>query len=350
MPSALNGLRSRLESAALSEPSWPVVQQCPQIVITYPGGPPRPSRDTSWRTAVILPDPQIGYRAFDGGLDPFHDERAMDLALQVLAVLQHDCGVDKVINLGDFLDLPAQGKYEQEPAFAFTTQHAIDRGGRFLAQQRAAAPESHLVLLEGNHDRRMQRFITTNAMSAMGLRRARVRDETETLPVMSLPYLMRMDDIGVEYIDAYPAGVHWINGRFRAVHGDKVRSNGSTASAFANENPHFSTVFGHIHRVEQQMKRVPRPGGGSLVSYHVSPGCLCRIDGAVPSVKGSIGIDGRPAVAHENWQQGMAVVTYRDDPEYDHFVELLHIEDGRTIFRGQEFAARDDGHELLPDC
>jgi hypothetical protein len=70
----------------------------------------------------------------------------------------------------------------------------------------------------------------------------------------------------------------------------------------------------------------------------ISPGCLCRVDGAVPSVKGSTDVNGRPVVYYENWQQGMAVITYK--PEGSFHVDLVHIDDGKTLFRGQEFKAK----------
>lgn len=315
-------------------PTWPVVQQAKPIVIKSPAKPKKaPALIGGWETAVCLPDPQIGYRSFEDGLDPFHDEAAMDIAVQVINALQHESGVHQVVNLGDFLDLPAQGKYEQEAAFAFTTQHAIDRGSMFLAQQRAAAPDAHIVVLEGNHDRRMQRFVTTNALSAFGLKRA---NAPESWPVMSLPYLLRLEEMNVEYIDAYPAGMWWINDKLRAVHGDKVRSNGSTASAWANEFPHISTIFGHIHRQEIQSKTT-FDREGKIKTMAISPGCLCRVDGAVPSVKGSTGIDGRPATYYENWQQGLAVVHYKTSGSFH--VDLVHIDDGKTLYRGQEFTA-----------
>ena len=315
-----------------SAPEWPVVQPAPQMVIKAPKAPKKaPSLIGGWETAVCLPDPQIGFRQFDDGLDPFHDDGAMDVALQIVNYLQHDGGVQQVVNLGDFLDLPAQGKYEQEAAFATTTQHAIDRGAVFLAEQRAAAPDARIVVIEGNHDRRMQRFITTNAMSAFGLKRA---NAPESWPVMSLPYLLRLDEMGIEYIDAYPAGMHWINDKLRAVHGDKVNSGGSTAMKYTNEMPHVSTIFGHIHRQEIQSKTT-FDRDGKIKSMAISPGCLCRVDGAVPSVKGSTGIDGRPVTYYENWQQGLAVIFYK--PEGSFHVDLVHIDDGRTLYRGQEF-------------
>jgi len=289
----------------------------------------------AYKVAAILPDPQIGYRDLSTGLNPFHDERAMDVALQIIGYLEEHDRVDAVINLGDFLDLPAQGRFEQEPAFAFTTQHAINRGHKFLQQQRAVAgPRAKLVLIEGNHDKRMEKFIMNNAASTLGLKKANMPD---SMPVMSLPYLLRLDEIGVEYIDAYPAGAYWLNDKLRAVHGSKVRSGGSTAAAYTNDSPHISTIFGHVHRQELQSKTV-FDRLGPIKSVAVSPGCLCRVDGAVPSVNGATKIDGSPAVYYENWQQGMAVIMYKQSGEF--YTELVQIDNGRAVFRGREFTSK----------
>jgi len=317
-------------------PEWPVVQQAAPVKISAIAKTPKtPALIGGWKTAVILPDPQIGYRNFeDTGLDPFHDEAAMNVALQIVAAEQHENGVHQVVNLGDFLDLPAQGKYEQEAAFAFTTQHAIDRGHLFLQEQRANAPDAKVVVLEGNHDRRMQKFVQANALSAFGLRRA---NAPESWPVMSLPYLLRLDEIDVEYIDAYPAGMWWINDKLRAIHGDKVNSGGSTAMKYTNEMPHISTIFGHIHRQEIQSKTT-FDREGKIKVMAISPGCLCRVDGHVPSVKGSTDIHGKPVTYYENWQQGIAVVQYKDEGSFH--VDLVHIDDGKTLYRGQEFISK----------
>lgn len=314
------------------EYGWTPIHRAKPVTITALKNP-RP-RKGQYRVAVILPDPQIGFRDLKGRLDPFHDERAMDVALQITAWLEENERVDEVINLGDFLDLPAQGRFEQEPSFASTTQEAIDRGHLFLQQQRGAAgPQAKIVLIEGNHDRRMEKFILANTASAFGLKRA----NTDELPVMSLPYLLRLKEIGVEYIDAYPAGAFWLTDKLRAVHGDKVRSGGSTAAAYTNSSPHISTIFGHVHRQELQAKTV-FDRTGPIRSVAVSPGCLCRVDGAVPSVNGSTKIDGTPATFYENWQQGLAVISYKKNGDF--FTELVQIVDGVAVFRGREFRAK----------
>jgi len=316
-----------------SVPYWNPVQNARPVIVKPIEK--KPLTNSGWKTAVVLPDPQIGFRLFDEGdegtLDPFHDEAAMNVALQII---QHEENVHQVVNLGDFLDLPSQGRFAQEATFANMTQRAIDRGHYFLAQQRVAAPGAEIVLIEGNHDRRLQNFVEMNAVSAFGLKRA---EKPSEWPVMSLPFLLRLDELNVSYIDSYPAGRHWINDKLRAIHGNKVRSNGSTAAAYTNDMPHISTVFGHTHRLEIQSKttfdRV-----GKIRSMAISPGCLCRVDGAVPSVNGAIGIDGRPAQEFENWQQGIAVIKYKDTGEF--FVDLVQIDDGRTVYQGKEFQSQ----------
>ena len=314
------------------DPKWPVVQHAKPVVIKP--APSTPKKATDWDCVVVLPDPQFGFRRVGDELIPFHDPDALDVALQVTSFLQRQHGVSQVVLLGDYLDLPSQGKYVQEAAFSQTTQEAIDAGYLFLASLRASAPDAEIILLEGNHDRRMQNFITLNAKEAFGLKKAH---QPTTWPVMSIPNLLRLDELGVKYIDAYPAGVHWINDKLRAIHGNKVRSNGSTASAYTNEMPHTSVIFGHIHRQEIQSKTT-YDKSGSIKSMAISPGCLCRVDGAVPGVNGSTDSSGRPVTYWENWQQGVAIVWSK--PEGDFHVEMIHIDNGKTLYRNHEFTTK----------
>jgi predicted phosphodiesterase len=314
------------------QPKWEPVTQAKPITITAP----KPYKDlkSKHKVFVCFPDPQIGYRFIDDKWAAFHDEAAMDVAIQITSYLYDNDRVDGVINLGDFLDLPTFGRFEQEAAFAGTTQKAFDRGHLFLQEQRAAAGQkAEIVLIEGNHDRRLEKFIQTNAAAAWGLKRA----NSDELPVMSIPYLLRLDETEILYIDAYPAGAYWLTPNLRAIHGNKARSNGSTAAAYTNADPHISTIFGHAHRLELQSKTVFNRDG-AIRSIAVSPGCLCRVDGAVPSVNGSTKLDGQSARYYENWQQGITVVTLdaNDQPYY----ELVQIDSGVAWFRGKKFTSK----------
>jgi hypothetical protein len=70
-----------------------------------------------------------------------------------------------------------------------------------------------------------------------------------------------------------------------------------------------------------------------------SPGCLCRTDGAIPSTRGGVDLDGRPLTRHENWQQGVGVVTYEDTGRHKFSYEVAPIYNGWCMFRGVEYIA-----------
>jgi hypothetical protein len=189
-----------------------------------------------------------------------------------------------------------------------------------------------LFLGVGNHE--LPRWIIANAKAAFGLKQA--NSAPTDWPVMSVPHLLRLDEIGVEYIPGYPAGVLWINERLACIHGHKAKSNGSTAAAvIADER--MSVLFGHVHRLELQ-HRTKRVYGGSRTHLAACIGCLSRTDGSVPSTRGAIDPMGRPVPAVEDWQQGFAVVTYKPGDSPFH-VELVPIHDGEALFRGRLFAA-----------
>lgn len=309
-------------------PEWPVVQQAQPVCVGVQLPERTPIEQAYSRKAIILPDPQIGYRLYeDGTYDPFHDAAALDVALQII----HAVDPDLIILLGDYLDLAPFGKYEQEAAFARTTQKALDFGHEYLATIRAITG-AEMVLLEGNHDRRLEKMVTRNAMEAFGLRRA---GDVTGWPVLSLPHLLRLDELGVGYIGGYPAGSYWINDRLKCIHGSVVRSSGSTAKAVSDAE-RVSVIFGHIHRVETQYRTSDVREGGHTRLAH-TPGCLCRIDGAVPSVKGSTDLRGRPVEHYEDWQQGLSVVSYEpgDGPFALESVFINTLEGHKACYGGR---------------
>ena len=311
-------------------PKWPVVQQGPQIQLQKTTT--KPQKPTTFKTAVVPPDIQIGYfRNREGNLEATHDEKALDICLAMIKDIQPEI----VVLVGDNLDLPEMGKYVTYPAYAQTTQASVDRATMFCAQLRAAAPHARIVWLAGNHEERMPKYLVQNAGAAYGLRKG---NTPESWPVLSVPYLCRMDEYGIEYKPGYPAADFWINKKLRIIHGDRVKSGGSTAHVYLN-NEKTSVIYGHIHRIETAFKtREDFDGPRTIMA--ASPGCLARIDGAIPSTRGGVDLDGRPLTRHENWQQGIGVVMYEDDNEHKFSYEVATIYDGWSMFRGKEYRAK----------
>lgn len=310
-------------------PEWPVVTQAAPTTVKPVDVVKKP--DTGFKTAVVFPDPQIGYRFYMDTLefDPFHDEQAMNVALQIA----RDLNPDVIVNLGDFLDLAAHGRFDQEPAFAQTTQAALDRGHKFLAEQRAICPEGDIVLIEGNHDRRLPKSIMNNAAASFGLKRA---NAPEKWPVLSVPYLLRLDELGVKYVDGYPAGQYYLSDRLKFKHGEKTGKRGTIAGAVVDIEK-VSTIHGHNHHIEMVYKSVDT-NHGQRTSLAATLGCLCRVDGAVPSTKGSTDSSGRPVKRFEDWQQAIGVITYapNDGP---FALEVVYINSGFALFRGKAYYA-----------
>lgn len=321
-----------------SGPEWQIVQRGPEIKL--PKITTTPTSPEKFKTCVVVPDIQFGFfRNRDGELEPTHDEAAIKVALQVIAFVKPDL----IVCVGDNLDLPEMGKYVTYPSYALTTQATIDRATLFCAEMRTAAPTAKIVWLAGNHEERMPKYIVQNAGAAYGLRRG---NEPESWPVLSVPFLCRMDDFDVEYRPGYPASDIWVNKKLRIIHGDRVKSSGSTAHVYLNAEK-SSVVYGHIHRIETAFK-TREDWDGPRTIMAASPGCLARIDGAIPSTKGGVDLDGRPITRHENWQQGLGIVMYEDDGDHKFSYECMPIYSGWGMFRGKQFFAEQQSNPSKP--
>lgn len=310
-------------------PEWPVVQQGPAVKL--PPIKATSKKTSAFKTCVVVPDIQIGYfRGRDGQLEPTHDEKAIMICLKMIQELKPDV----IACVGDNLDLPEMGKYVVYPSYAQTTQAAIDRATFFCAQMRAMAPDAKIIWLAGNHEERMPKYLVMNAAAAYGLRKGNTPD---SWPVLSVPYLCRMDEFGVEYRPGYPAADYWVNEKLRIIHGDRVKSSGSTAHVYLNQEK-TSVIYGHIHRIETAFKtREDFDGPRTIMA--ASPGCLARIDGAIPSTRGGVDLDGRPLIRHENWQQGMGVVSYEDSGAHRFSYDVIPIYDGWALYQGKEYTS-----------
>lgn len=282
------------------------------------------------KKVLLLPDPQFGF-ARDmrtGKLEPFHDRRALDIAIQVAYRMKPHY----MVCLGDILDLPDwSDKFTRSPEFTATTQPAVIEAAWWLRRLRQACPSSVMHLLEGNHDKRMNDAILNHLKGAYDLRAA---DELHLPPALSVPKLLALHEIGCHYVSDYPSGRFWLNEeRMMIVHGEKaVGGSGKTASAIVN-SADVTVICGHIHRLESAMRT--KSDGSTIGAY--SAGCLCRVDGMVP---------GR--TKHQNWQQGFGIVHF-DTETGDQHVQLIEIVNGRALVGTELYRGEDRVQELTED-
>jgi len=270
---------------------------------------------------MALCDPHFGFRKRmrDAHLEPMHDRRALDVVLQIATAAQ----VDGVSYLGDDLDMAEWSSvFTKQPEFQWATQPALLESHWHKSQMRRALPDARMRLLGGNHDeKRLSEAMLNHLPAAYGLQSASGY-QLDAPEVLSLPHLLGLESLGIEYIGGYPDTVFWLNERIALEHGANSRL----------QVGDYVTVCGHYHRREWVSKT--RWGiTGPVVAESFCPGMLGRLD-RLPGKK-----------AHQNWQQGIAIIDY--DPNGTAYqITPIIIDNGRAIWNGQLFEGRDCVDEL----
>ena len=279
------------------------------------GSKSKTSKPGKFKKALILPDSQIGFLKNNntGKLTSFHDRRCLDIALKVANIIKPDM----VVFLGDMIDFPEQtNKFLKSPDFYFTTQPSIVELGWWVSQFRNILPNSKMVYVEGNHEFRLKRSVIENLIHSYDLKPF---DDLSAPPALSVRNLLSLDKTGVEYIEDYPKGEFWINDNLRVIHGNIAKSGSGETVREILKQSRTSIIQGHIHRIETASKTVHIRN--KIVSYVASSfGCLCKIDGTVPSFGGD-----------ENWQQGLGVVHY-EEGNGRFQIQSYFINEGEMIF------------------
>jgi hypothetical protein len=290
----------------------------------------RKERPDGFQTAVVFGDPHFAFRRFpDGSMDPIHDPKALSIALAII----QDVKPERVISAGDMLDYAELSRFEKQPEFQGTMNATLRAAGLFLKSIREMVPDAQFDILEGNHCRRLHKSIVSNFSEAYGWKTG---GNEELEPALSVPALMNYKQLGINYVSGYPANRLFLNSELQIKHGNLVKSRDSTAKAVTGDE-RISTIYGHIHRIEQHGRTMQTPDGPKRLHAY-SSGCLCRIDGAVPSTHSSTDVQGRPLENYENWEQGLLVVHYHPDGRF--YVEPISIDlNHAAMYRGKVYQA-----------
>jgi len=248
-------------------------------------------------------------------LVPYHDERALDLVIQIAQAVEPD----RIVLLGDLLDLAELSlKFARRPEQIYTVQPALEALHAWLVRLRKAAPHADIVYLEGNHEDRLTRYLAAKAGELMPLHRV------GTDAGMALPHLLALDSLDIRWADELASE----DGTVAFWHGGPVKKGGGATAAHVLRETSFAHVNGHVHRRECGGRTLHEPGGRRREIFAANPGCLCRVDGAVPG-------DPRP-----DWQQGVLLITEYGGPAPA--AELVPIVDGHAYLRGEALLALEE--------
>lgn len=307
-------------------PVTPLIQVAPSFNFKPPDPPDENITDKVNR-ALITGDWQLGFKRNPNGsfMTPFHDRRVLDLVLQVAAILQPE----RVVLLGDMIDLPEwSSRFRKDPGFYWTTQPTLFEAHYWLLQLRSILPDSDIVYLEGNHEQRLPHAVIDYLPAAYMLKPIDM-----TFSPLTLPHLLGLDGLGIEYLDGYPNNDLMLCPTLRVAHGNVTRSNpGDTAKIIAGRSI-VSNIYGHGHKLEL-VGSVQSGGLGDIEVEAASPGCGCRVDYTVPGHN-----------YNQVWRQGLMIAEYTS--EGDHSIIPYPIREGSMVYGGEVLRARPKSIEDL---
>lgn len=265
------------------------------------------------KRSLIINDAQIGYeRDLESGkLNPFHDRKSLDVILQILS--EHR--FDEIVVNGDMLDFAEASTYPQKPEFAFTFQPAVNEFGWYLSELRRLAPQSKIVYLLGNHEKRLQKRITENLVFAYNLKAV-----DSDVPILSLRNILNLDILDIEFIEDYPAGKYWITDNLVVRHGEYTNLAKELTITTVN------VIMGHLHKPEMLSKTIHDRKGARTITVACTP-ALCQNTGIVPGTTKPI------------WSTGFTYVDTNLDT-LDSNIHHILTQDGICMYAGKVYKGK----------
>jgi hypothetical protein len=287
---------------------------------------PQAHRDDSLQRVFFWPDTQAGYfrNLQTDALDPFHDHAAVDVALQVM----HAFRPHKVVILGDLGDQAPFSKYLQVPQFRGTTQPSINYITWLLAKIRSIVGwECEIILIEGNHERRLQASIAARYPELCEIRPAGAQ-----YAAMSIQNLWSLEKLGIQYAGPYPRGQVWLTPKLVCMHQPEGKLIDRRATVVHGHIPHLKADSHSVHY-----------HAGIETYQQIAIAGLMRIDentdpenlypSSVPADKERL-----------RWAQGIGVAYILDDDTFE--VTSIKIRRGYAFFEGRGYQG-ETSHEAL---
>lgn len=220
--------------------------------------------------------------------------------------------IKEIVLLGDHLDCGAFLAQHHTIGYVaeaeYTFEDDVDAANHLLDRVQAACPRAVIHYLEGNHERRIEKFCVTSALQ----QKATASYLTKMFSTESVLHLAKR---GIHYYKQgrfydglrIPATIKL--GRCYFTHGNRT---GTHAASAMLRDFGGNVVYGHTHRTDMASGRTVKDG--EMGAW--SPGCLCRQ---------------QPLWMHTqvtNWSHGYGLQLVREDGDFLHI--NVPIIDGKS--------------------
>jgi predicted phosphodiesterase len=271
-------------------------EQVKPLAVTIPPDVPREVGDTI--TALCWGDTHFPYA------DPS--------VLAILRAIAQDMQPNFLVHMGDLLDCYGISSYDKDPHRKETLQDEIDQARAHLAAMRLASPASRFILLEGNHEQRLQRVLWNLPGPA-----ATLNQLTAFQKAMTWPSLLGLDELRIEWVETNDQAKQRFLPKFIVKHGTIVRTRSGLTASAEQMKYNKSGASGHTHRLAAVWRK---DSNGSHV--WIETGCCCDVN---------------PQYCTDpDWQQGCLFLTF-DAATGAVTPEPVFIHNGLGVFRGRTY-------------
>lgn len=216
---------------------------------------------------------------------PNHSERSLAVLEQYMA----DHTWDEVIYLGDFMDFDCISHHNKDNlrgVMGKTIWKDYDAAVEILDRHQKLCPKAKFVLIEGNHDYRIERYIDANPQLQGMI-------EVE----LGLELIKRK----VKWVRFWSKGDVYRVGKASFIHGTYTNQYHAKKHL---DNYDASIFYGHVHSVQSHTK-IQRKGNPMIAQ---SLGCLCNLDQGY--------MRGKPS----NWVHAFGVIHFREGGYFTPYV------------------------------
>jgi predicted phosphodiesterase len=224
---------------------------------------------------------------------PFHDDRALTAFEKFMAAHRWD----GYVNLGDFLDFDTISHFNVGNVRSILNRQLsndFEAANKILDRHQAIVrkrnPKAKFVLLEGNHDFRVETWLDSNPQFE---------------GMLDIPKLLHLQERGFKWVKSWSKGEVYKIGKASFVHG--LYTNQYHARKMLDAEA-ASVFYGHTH----DMMCIPRTRRDKAdLQVGQSLGCMCEVEQSY--------MKGKPS----NWQQGFGVFHFLPDGTYTYYTPRI---------------------------
>lgn len=181
---------------------------------------------------------------------PFEDRKAVRVAFEFCKKMQPE-----IIICDEWHDFYSISRFNKDPARKLQLQDELDSVNIYFKILREHCPNSRIIYLDSNHNKRLRKYLWSTA------------EELSSLRCLRLGELLNLKKYNIEYKD------YFIYNNFMFKHGDLIRKWSGYTARGEFEKEGMSGASGHSHRLSQFYISL-RGGEYSWVEC----GMLCRTD------------------------------------------------------------------------